>query len=306
MVAIDSATVGPFDLGVVVVRSAIRVDRRTAQVSIDSAGSDPIPHILSGVPLHLRDVRVYVDRPTTTLNPTSCSPFSVVSALTGAGQRLSDPGDDSAVKVANRFQVSNCSGLDFAPRLGFRLTGGTERGDFPSLHANLRPRPGDANIARATVTLPPSEFLEQDHIDTVCTRRQFEAERCPPGSVYGRATAITPLLSTPLRGPVYLRSSDDTLPELVVALRGGGIAIDLNGHIDSRRGGIRATFDVVPDAPVTRFALTLHGGRRGILVNAEDICAHPQRAVGRFVGHNNAGAAVHPPLRARCGGGRKR
>ncbi len=304
IVAIDSATVGPFDLGVVVVRSAIRVDRRTAQVSIDSSGSDPIPHILSGVPIHLRDVRVYIDRPQTTLNPTSCNPFAVVSTLTGAGQRFSDPSDDSTAAVSSRYQVSNCSALGFGPRLGFHMKGGTKRGDFPSLRANLRPRPGDANIGHATVTLPRSEFLEQRHIRTVCTRRQFDAEQCPRGSVYGEAVAVTPLLAAPLRGPVYLRSSDNTLPDLVVALRGSGIAIDLVGRIDSHRGGLRASFDVVPDAPVTRFALTLKGGRRGILVNAEDICAHPQRATARFVGQDNAGAVTHPLLRADCGKGK--
>jgi hypothetical protein len=307
VVAINSATVGPFDLGVVTVRSAIRVDRRTAQVSIDSAGSDPIPHILSGVPIHLRDVRVYIDRPETTLNPTSCDPFAVVSTLTAAGRFFSDPRDDGTAQVANRFQVSNCSALGFAPRLGFRLKGGTKRGDYPSLRANLRPRRGDANIARATVTLPPSQFLEQDHIDTVCTRRQFATENCPRGSRYGQATAITPLLAAPLRGPVYLRSSDNTLPDLVVPLRGNGIAIDVVGRIDSHRGGIRASFDVVPDAPVTRFALTLKGGGRSLLVNAENLCAHPrrQRALVRFVGHANRGAISHPLLRADCGG-RKR
>ena len=64
IVAVDSALIGPFDLGVVVVRSAIRVDPRSAQVSIDSAASDPIPHILAGIPLHLRDIRVFVERPT--------------------------------------------------------------------------------------------------------------------------------------------------------------------------------------------------------------------------------------------------
>jgi hypothetical protein len=305
VVAIDSATVGPFDLGVVIVRSAIEVDRRTAQVSIDSAGSDPIPHILEGVPIHLRDVRVYIDRPQGTLNPTSCEPLAVSSILTGAGARFSDPADDSSATVANRFQVSNCSSLGFGPRLGFHLRGGTERGDFPSLSANVRPRTGDANIGRAAVTLPRTLFLAQDHIDEVCSRRQFAAGNCPRGSAYGEATAITPLLAAPLHGPVYLRSSDNPLPDLVVALRGNGIAIDLIGRIDSYRSGIRTTFDVVPDAPVTRFALTLKGGKRGILVNAEDVCASPQRALARFVAHDNAGAASHPLVRASCGG-RKR
>jgi hypothetical protein len=305
VVAIDSATVGPFDLGVVIVRSAIRVDRRTAQVSIDSSGSDPIPHILNGVPIHLRDVRVYIDRPETTLNPTSCNPFAVVSTLTGSGLRFSDSSDDGTATVANHYQVSNCSALGFTPQLSFRLQGGTKRGNFPSLHANLRPRTGDANIASATVTLPPSEFLEQGHIDTVCTRPQFDAERCPRGSVYGRATAVTPLLAAPLRGPVYLRSSDNKLPDLVVALRGSGIAIDLIGRIDSHRGGLRASFDVVPDAPVTKFALTMRGGRRGILVNAEDVCARPQRALARFIAQDNAGWISRPPLRANCGKGKR-
>ena len=79
MVAIDSAKVGPFDLGTVVIRSAIRIDRQTAQVAIDSAGSDPIPHILSGFPLRLRDIRIYIDRPDFMINPTSCDPFAVTS-----------------------------------------------------------------------------------------------------------------------------------------------------------------------------------------------------------------------------------
>ena len=75
VVAIDSAKVGPFDLGTVVIRSAIRIDRESAQVSIDSAGSDPIPHILDGFPLRLRDIRIYIDRPNFMLNPTSCDPL---------------------------------------------------------------------------------------------------------------------------------------------------------------------------------------------------------------------------------------
>lgn len=109
IVAIDSATVGPFDLGVIIVRSAIRVDRRTAQVSI----SDPIPHIIDGIPIHLRDVRVYLDRPRLTINPTSCDVASVGSVLTGSGQSFGNQADDSSAGAANSFQVSNCSALGF-------------------------------------------------------------------------------------------------------------------------------------------------------------------------------------------------
>jgi hypothetical protein len=293
VVAINSATVGPFDLGVVVIRSAIRVDRHTAQISIDSAGSDPIPHILQGVPIHLRDVRVYIDRPEGTLNPTSCEGKTFISTMTGSA--------GATANVGNRFQVSNCSALNFRPRLSLRLRGGTKRGSFPSLRASLRPQRGDANIGHAAVTLPPSLFLAQDHIDTVCSRRQFDADNCPPGSVYGQATAITPLLAQPLRGKVYLRSSSNRLPDLVVALRGNGIATDVVGRIDSFKGGIRTTFDVIPDAPVTKFVLSLEGGKRSLLVNADNVCRSPQRAIARFVGQNNAGQMTRPVVRATCG-----
>jgi hypothetical protein len=302
IVAIDSATVGPFDLGVVVVRSAIKVDRQTAQVSIDSAGSDPIPHIIDGIPIHLRDVRVYISRPDFTLNPTSCERFSVASSLNGSGQRFSDPADDTVATATSPFQAFNCGALRFAPKLSLKLRGGTKRGDYPSLRAEVRPRRGDANIASAVVTLPPSEFLAQNHLGTICTRAQFAREACPPRAVYGRARAFTPLLDQPLEGPVYLRSSSNPLPDLVAALRGGGagIAIDVVGRIDSFHGGLRGTFDVLPDAPVSKFVMTLNGGRRGILVNAEDVCAAPQSATARLVGKNNLGERLRPRLKARC------
>ncbi len=303
VVAIDSATVGPFDLGVVVVRSAIKVDAQTAQVSIDSTGSDPIPHIVDGIPIHLRDVRVYISRPSLTLNPTSCEKFSVASILNGSGQRFGDPADDTTATATSPFQVFNCGSLGFKPKLSLRLKGGAKRGAYPSLRAEVKARPGDANIGSAVVALPPAEFLAQEHIDTICTRGQFAREACPQGSVYGHARAFTPLLDQPLEGNVYLRSSDNPLPDLVAALRGGGkgIAIDVAGRIDSVKGGLRGTFTNLPDAPVSKFVMTLRGGRHGLLVNAEDICAAPLYASARFVGKNNRGIKFHPQLTVKCG-----
>jgi hypothetical protein len=307
IVAIDSATVGPFDLGTVIVRSAIEVDPRTARVSIDSTGSDPIPHIIDGIPIHLRDIRVYISRSQFTLNPTSCERFSVASTLNGSGQRLSAPADDTAAAATSPFQVFNCGALGFKPKLGLRLRGGTRRGDYPSLRAEVRSRTGDANIGSALVSLPPSEFLAQNHIETICTRGQFARGACPGGSVYGHARAFTPLLGEPLEGPVYLRASENPLPDLVAALRGGGagLAIDVVGRIDSFHGGLRGSFEALPDAPVTRFVMKLNGGKHGLLVNAENICAAPQLATARFVGQNRLGERLRPRLAVRCRKGRK-
>ncbi len=303
IVAIDSATVGPFDLGTIVIRSGIKVDPHTAQVSLDSTGSDPIPHIVKGIPVDLRDVRVYISRPNFTVNPTNCDAFTVSSRLSGSGANFADPADDTSATADSPYQASNCGALRFKPSLSLRLKGGTRRGDYPSLRAEVRFRPGDANVRAASVALPPSEFLAQNHIEGICSRVQYAREACPADSVYGRARAFTPLLAQPLEGKVYLRSSNNPLPDLVAALRGGGndLTIDLVGRIDSVRGGLRATYDVVPDAPVSRFVMTLNGGKHGLLVNSEDVCKSLRPANARFIGQNNLVAGLHPRLTAPCG-----
>jgi hypothetical protein len=156
----------------------------------------------------------------------------------------------------------------------------------------VKARKGDANISGAQVTLPHSEFLEQSHIRTICTRVQFNAgdvpgEKCPAGSVYGHARAIPPLLDEPIEGPVYLRSSPRPLPDLVAALHSGKIDVNVVGYIDSVKGGrIRNTFATVPDAPVSKFVLKMQGGKKGLLVNSTNICKGENRAVADFTAHN--------------------
>lgn len=301
VVAIDSALVGPFDMGVVIVRSAVRIDPVTAQASIDATGTDPIPHIIDGIPIHLRDIRAYIDRPSFTVNPTSCEKFSIVSAMNGAGLVFGDRADDTLATATAPFQASDCASLGFRPRIGLKMKGGTKRGDHASLRVVVRPRPGEANIRSAQVTLPPSLFLEQGNIKTICTKARFAARKCPKGSIYGHVRAFTPLLEEPMEGPAYLRSSSHTLPDLVFALRGHGIEVDVAGRIDSSKGGIRGTFPTIPDAPVTKFVLKMKAGKRGVLVNAENLCRRRQAAVARFVGHANRGWRLHPALKAECG-----
>jgi hypothetical protein len=164
----------------------------------------------------------------------------------------------------------------------------------------VRPRAGDANIAAASVALPPSLFLDQSRIRTICTRAQLAARACPKASIYGWARAYTPLLERPMEGPAYLRSSDTTLPDLVFSLRGEGFEVHPTGRIDSFKGGIRGTFPTIPDAPVTRFELVMKGGKRGLLQASANLCAKPQVATARFMGHANRGWAFHPVMRAGC------
>ncbi len=200
---------------------------------------------------------------------------------------------------ADRFQAAGCAALGFKPKLALRLFGKTRRGGHPRLRAVLSTRPGDANIGRAVVALPHSEFLDQAHIGTVCTRVQFAAKQCPPASVYGSVKATTPLLDRPLKGPVYLRSSSHQLPDLVADLR-GQVEVVLAGRIDSVNGGIRTSFEAVPDAPVKRFELNMRGGKRSLLENSQNICRFPGRATVKLNGQNGKIENFRPPLKNDC------
>jgi hypothetical protein len=307
VVSITPAVAGPFDAGAVVVRFALNLDPVSGEVELDGKASDPIPHILQGIPLNVRDLRAYVDRPQFTLNATSCEKERVRATLFGGGTVLF-PLPDHPVERSDRYQAAGCAALGFKPRLEIALSGATGRGAHPALRAVVRPRPGDANFSRAVVTLPHSAFLEQAHIRTICTRVQFAAgpgngADCPRGSVYGHARALSPLLDQPLSGPVFLRSSSHNLPDLVVALH-GIVNIDLAARIDSIHGGIRSTFSAIPDAPVSRFVLDMQGAKQGLIVNSRNLCfkASRNRSDAMLEGHNGKAFHARPAVKAtRCG-----
>jgi hypothetical protein len=304
VISITPALAGPFDAGTVVVRLALTLNPETAEVEVDGANSDPIPHILKGIVLKVRDLRIHVDRPNFILNATSCDPSATQARLFGANLNVFDPSDDIPVNLSTRYQAANCMNLGFKPKLSLKLNGGAKRGDHPALRAVLNAREGDANIAKAVVTLPKSAFLDQAHIRTICTRVQFAAKNCPKGSEYGYARAWTPLLDEPIDGPVYLRSSNHKLPDLVVALH-GLVDVNISSRIDSRNGGIRNSFEAVPDAPVSKFVLSLQGGKKGLVVNSRNLCAKPSRVDAKFTGQNGVPYDFHPLLKANCRGKRK-
>ena len=303
LVTVNSATVGPFDLGTIVIRSAFQVDPLTAQLRIDSSASDPIPHIIDGIVLHLRDIRIYMDRPQFTHNPSSCEPSQLDSTLTGSGASFANPADDSTATVSKHFQLLNCLTLGFKPKLGLTLRGGTHRNANPELTATFTSRGAkDSNLKDMAVVIPHQMFLAQNHIRGICTRAQFDSNTCPADSIYGYAVAKTLLFDDPLKGNVYLRSAPGRkLPDLVASLYTGAVHIVVNGRISpSGSGGILTQFTNLPDAPIDSFAMTLYGGKRGLLVNSADVCASPPQASVKALGQNNRGAVFTTRLRGQC------
>jgi hypothetical protein len=306
IVAITAAKAGPFDLGTVVIREALQINPETGEVFVDATGSDPIPHIIAGVPVRLKDIRAYVDRPQFALNPTDCTRTSTASTVRGAGLDFTSEADNNPITVSTPFQVADCAALPFEPKLSLRLKGGTRRGAHPALRATLRMNGiGEAGIARTQVTLPKSEFIENAHFNTICTRVQFKAGSvpgagCPAGSIYGKAQAVTPILDEPLEGNVFLRSSEHELPDLVIALHSGKIDVVLVGTVDSVNERLRTTFEAVPDAPVSFFSLQMQGGNKGLFVNSTNLCLAKRRAIVKFTGQNGKRFNGRPVLRVKC------
>lgn len=295
IVVIAPAVAGPLDFGNLVVRSALYLNPKTAEVS---AVSDPIPHILHGVLLDVRDVRVMIDRDHFNLNPTDCSEKQVSASVGGLG--------GGSLGLSNRFQVGGCDKLGFEPKLYTRLFGGIHRGDYPRFRTVYAPRPGeDANVKDLVLRFPRSEFVEQGHFRTICTRAQFAAgpgfgADCPEGSIYGHVTAITPLLDEPLSGPVFLRSSDHQLPDAVFAMH-GQVDAEATVRVDSTKGGLRASVEDAPDVPLTKVIVNMLGRQKGLFVNSRNICAHDYRTSLRASAHNGLIATRHPLLsNGRC------
>lgn len=290
---VTPAVAGPFDLGTIVVRTALHLNPATAQLT---AVSDPIPAIIDGIPLDVRAISLRLDKPGFTLNPTSCDPTFVKGSL------LSTQG--SVADLLSTFQLGECGQLKFKPRISLSIGKGTKRRAHPALTAVLRPRPGDANINYIAVTLPPNELLDQKHIGTVCTRVQFAASQCPAASVYGKVSVTSPLVDYPLAGNVYLRASGRKLPDLVTDLRGPAsqpIRIEAAGRTDTVDGALRSKFEFVPDVPFTKLVLKLAGKRKGLLQNSRNFCkVQKDKAEVRFGSHNGLASTVRPTIKSSC------
>ncbi|MEA2480084.1 MAG: hypothetical protein QOJ07_2006, partial [Thermoleophilaceae bacterium] len=256
------AIAGPFDLGTVVVRAAIRVDPKDAHLVIDA---DPLPTILQGIPLRLRGVAVTIDRPSFIFNATNCSVQAVGGTLTSV--------DGTVQQASAPYQATGCDKLPFAPKLVAKTSAKTSKSTGAGLSVTLTQAPGESNIKSVSVQLPKQFAARSDTLATVCQDTTFNAgpAGCGVGSKVGTVGAVTPLLRAPLGGTVYLVGHNGQLPTLEAVLQGSGITLGLTSTI-GLGAGISSTFAAVPDAPISRFQLDLPRGPHSALGSSADLC----------------------------------
>lgn len=283
------AKAGPFDLGEVVVRQKIYVDPTTAQVTVVS---DPIPTIVEGVPVRLRNMSVDIDKPGFMINPTSCAEKEIGAVATSLGGQ--------STQMKTRFQVGACDKLPVKPKLKIDVVGSKQLSyhKHPGIKATVTQQPGEAGLKRVEVAMPLSLALDPQNAKALCEPAEAAAKACPEGSVVGDATAISPVLNRPLKGKVYFVKGTATtksgvvkatLPKLWVALR-GEVALDVWADSDVKSKRLVNTFPRVPDAPISSFELNINGGKNGILIvtgqKGAHMCNQANVADAQFDGQN--------------------
>jgi hypothetical protein len=296
VVSITAAKVGPFDLGTVVIQFTLRINPTTAQVEVDGETSDPIPHIIDGIVVHVREIRAYINREQFIINPTNCDPLGVTDTITGAGANYAIPADQVPVTISSPFQAADCSSLQFKPGFKVSTSAHTSRIDGASLHVTLdlpeEAGPGkEANVARVKVSLPKQLPSPLKTLQKACTEKAFGENpgNCPVSSRVGEVKVSTPILANPLTGPAYFVSHGGAkYPELIMVLSGeNGIQVDVHGEtFISKQGITSATFSTVPDVPFSTFELTFPEREYPALTANGNLCKGSLIMPTEMVGQN--------------------
>lgn len=289
------AVAGPFDLGTIVVRGAMRLDPNDGHVTVET---DALPSVVEGIPLRLQTLGLDIDRPGFMINPTSCAPTRIAATIRSVDEAVSSP--------AARFAVGGCRALRFRPKLKVTLTDRSElhKGGRPGLRLRIRSATRSANIREAQVRLPKLLELDPGRVTALCSREQARDRECPKGSRVGRARGRTPLLSGQLAGPVHVvQPIGNGLPDLWASVEGADIRLNLKLETSVKRGRVTSKFADIPDVPLSQFTLQFASGERGIISLKRSLCAgrRARRLVARAAlrAYNDAHRLLMTPVHAR-------
>jgi hypothetical protein len=271
---------GPFNLGTIVLRAQVRVAPSDLHMVIVT---EPLPQILSGIPLRVRTLSLEMNRPGFIVNPTNCSPMSVAATIESAqGTRFS---------ASSPFQVSGCRGLPFAPKLvAATPAAASSRGAGAGFDVRVTgASSGHANLEAVIINMPKPLKPRLIAVQQACVAATFtkNPSACPSRAVVGSAVIDTPMLSTSLTGPVYLVYYRGVkYPKLVMVLQSSGVEIQLTGSLSIGKGIVTTKFSPLPDIPMSLFEMDLPEGAHSVLGATENLCAKPQIMPYTTIGQN--------------------
>jgi hypothetical protein len=252
-----------------------------------------IPDTIAGAPVHINSISLTLlaksgaGKPFTR-NPTSCDPAVTSLHVVGDG--------DSTADGQGSFTPTACDALPFAPKLTATVgaAGQTAQGSNPPLTTVITQQPGEAGTKTSQVTLGPPLGPNAGALANVCPVAAYNSDSCPPQSQVGTATAVTPLLTTPLSGPVRLVENPGGLPKVVVYLN-GLINVRLVGDISATPAGTATTFSGIPDVPLSSFELDFAGGSGALLTATGDLCKTPTNLAAAFGSHSGKTVSLTVP-----------
>jgi hypothetical protein len=246
---------------------------------------------LWGVPADHQVGTMIPRRPMLTM-PTRCGPV-VLTFRTRSWQEgapwLSASTDTGA-------PLEGCANLDFEPRFAMQLSNPIAdsptgvRMELSSPEEDETSELADALIKNATLELPAGVTVSPTGAVglTACSDAQLDLgssgeAHCPPGSRIGAVEIVSPALSGPLTGTVYL--GEEHPPErlrIFVVVPGPGVVVKFVGamHVDPATGRFSTTLTDLPQISIRRLSLSFDGGPGALL--ASPLTCGPATAVGRF------------------------
>jgi hypothetical protein len=286
LLIVTPAKAGPFNLGNVVTRAALRVNEFTAAATVES---DPLPQILDGVPLRVKTVVVTLDRPGFMIAPTNCSQLAVTGSITGA----SPSGSPAAtVAVSTPYAVTGCKALAFSPSFTASTAGNNKRGQGASLKLRIGyPAGTQANLHKVDVEVPRVLPTQDTTLKEACTERQFNLNPagCPAHSDVASVVVHTPVLASPLTGPAYLVSHGDAaFPDVELVLQGEGVELIVDGKTQIKKNVTYSHFETIPDAPISSFEFSAPKGPHALFGAFGNFCQKQLRMPVTMTGQNGA------------------
>jgi hypothetical protein len=285
------AAVGPFHLGTFNVRSGMRMDPLTGQVSVQTGS---LPQSFQGIPVRFQRIGLEIDRPGFMRAPTSCTPKSVKATVTST--------EGTVARPSSALSLSGCVKLPFHPGFSLALTDRSQlhRRGKPGMQVRMRAKPGEANMRGAAMILPAPIRFNPGALVEICSRRDAFRGRCPKKARIGTGFARTPLLAKPLKGAIYVvQPQGKGEPEIWTQLKGDGIELNLRSTSATVHGHVEARFEGVPDMPLSSF--TMEFADHGILTLQRDLCVDGRTRVlsapTKLEGHNGALRQRRIPVR---------